>query len=308
MKLLFFHRLLLDWRITDYTDGLDPTARDFERLIIRLKKRHRFVSSAEIADAFDRGRVLDHDCVFLSFDDGFSSTLTAAEICARHRVPLTVFVVSRVLDGFVPWFVTMRHAIASARRPVTFQGKHFDPADPREAMALNNVIKETVYSSSQGPQQALHEVLVSLNLRDLPPISEKHRFLTRDELLQLHDLGAEIGSHGASHRALPGLAPKDLNEEIRGSCRVLEGIIGTAIRTFSYPDGRFDSMTVAAVRESGIDLGFAAGSRGSPTDRHILPRVWLGRHVEHIGRARFQETFRLWDRARVRVSRVRRGQ
>jgi len=78
MRVFFFHRLLLGWRIEDYTDGLDPKARDFERLILRLKDRYEMVSSAKIRTVFDRGESPNLDWVHLSFDDGFASTLVAS--------------------------------------------------------------------------------------------------------------------------------------------------------------------------------------------------------------------------------------
>jgi len=305
MKLIFFHRLLLRWRIEDYTDGLDPTTKDFERLIMRLKNRYHLVSSEEIRDALIHGKRVDPNWVHLSFDDGFASTLIAAEICAKHQVPLTVFVSSLVLDGFVPWFVTMRHAIASARVPIVFQGQRYDPLDPRSAIALNNSIKNSVYASHQDPTPTLKGILNSLNLVDLPSLPEKHRFLTRNELIQLDSLGAEVGSHGASHRALTGLSEGDLDSEINGSCKVLKDVTGSEIKTISYPDGRFDQKTVAALKMAGLDLGFAVGAGRQPMDRYALSRVWLGRHVEHVGRERFKKEFTFWDRARLRAARVR---
>ncbi len=307
MRLYFFHRLLLRWRIEDYSDGLDPTARDFERMIVRLKGRHKMVSSEDLRAVFDREESPDPDWVHLSFDDGFASTLVAAEICARHQVPLTVFVSSEVLHGFVPWFVTMRHAIASARAPVDFRGQRYDPRDPRGAMALNDRIKDIVYASPAPPGRALREILESSNLDNLPPLPEKHRFMTRDELSQLCSLGAEVGSHGASHRVLTGLAPEELDSEVRGSCKVLKDVMTTEVKTLSYPDGRFDQTTIEALRGAGLELGFAVGPQQAHADRFVLCREWLGRHVEHVGREKFQGIFRIWDRARLRTARVRWG-
>ncbi len=68
---------------------------------------------------------------------------------------------------------------------------------------------------------------------------------------ELHAAGIEIGSHGATHRALPGLSDADLAAEVEGSKAALEAVTGAPVVSFCYPYGACDDRCVAAVREAG---------------------------------------------------------
>ncbi len=307
MKFFFFHRILTRWRVEDYTDGLDPTAWDFKRLLLRLGKDHEFISTSQLEACFKENRSPDPRWIHISFDDGFVSTLAAAEICAGLKIPLTVFISSRVLDGYIPWFVRMRHALSTAGRRLSFEGRVLDPRKPRQAMTLNRLIKEKVYSSPAAPDQVIEEILLALGLDKLPEFPEKHRFLRPVDVGKLRSLGVEIGSHGATHRALVGLNSRELDQEITASCCRLEELTGKPIRSFSYPDGRYDEMAGRALMKAGIPLAFAVGASPGVLNPLALKRQWLGRHIEDVGRDRWRAAFRFWDRASVRVARSMRG-
>ncbi|HSB62951.1 MAG TPA: polysaccharide deacetylase family protein [Thermoanaerobaculia bacterium] len=75
--------------------------------------------------------------------------------------------------------------------------------------------------------------------------------LSADEVRALHDKGLEIGSHGATHRALTGLSDGELSREVEGSREALERVVGAPITSFCYPFGDFDDRVVEAVRRAG---------------------------------------------------------
>lgn len=77
------------------------------------------------------------------------------------------------------------------------------------------------------------------------------RLLSADGLRELHAAGLEIGSHGATHRALPPLSDAELDAETRGSRETLESIVGAPVVSFCYPYGAFDDRSVAAVARAG---------------------------------------------------------
>ncbi len=72
--------------------------------------------------------------------------------------------------------------------------------------------------------------------------------------------GLEIGSHGASHRALPELPDEALAAETRGSRERLEEASGAPVVSFCYPYGACDDRAEAAVASAGFRL--AAVIRG----------------------------------------------
>ena len=112
MNAVFFHRVLASDAKSDYSDYHDPTHKELDAFLVRCKRSKHFVSSREMAEMIRCGEKPDPRVLHVSMDDGFASSLPAAEICDRHKVPLTVFVTSDVLDGYVPWFVRRVSAIA----------------------------------------------------------------------------------------------------------------------------------------------------------------------------------------------------
>ncbi|MCM3874829.1 MAG: polysaccharide deacetylase family protein [Thermoanaerobaculia bacterium] len=75
--------------------------------------------------------------------------------------------------------------------------------------------------------------------------------LGADEIRALHGAGIEIGSHGATHRALTSLPDAELTREVAGSKETLEGLTGAPVTSFCYPYGDFDDRVVEAVRAAG---------------------------------------------------------
>jgi peptidoglycan/xylan/chitin deacetylase (PgdA/CDA1 family) len=75
--------------------------------------------------------------------------------------------------------------------------------------------------------------------------------LSADEIRALHAAGIEIGSHGATHRALTSLPDAELAREVAGSKETLERITGAPVTSFCYPYGDFDDRVVEAVRAAG---------------------------------------------------------
>jgi hypothetical protein len=85
----------------------------------------------------------------------------------------------------------------------------------------------------------------------VPITPYRERALESAELRALSSEGFEIGAHGFSHRLLWGLPAKELAREV-GPCKpILEDILGTQVRMFCYPCGRYDSNVVRALKEAG---------------------------------------------------------
>jgi peptidoglycan/xylan/chitin deacetylase (PgdA/CDA1 family) len=99
--------------------------------------------------------------------------------------------------------------------------------------------------------------------------------LTEDGVRELARAGIEIGSHGATHRALPGLSDDELARETRGSRERLESLIGAPVVSFCYPYGAFDDRTVRAVADAGYRAATVIRSGISPdlADPYRLRRV-----------------------------------
>jgi len=89
--------------------------------------------------------------------------------------------------------------------------------------------------------------------------------LERTELRSLSSEGFEIGAHGFSHKLLWGLPAKELASEIAPCKPLLEDILGSEVRMFCYPRGRYDCNVVRAVEN--------AGYRGARTVRMLSTQL-----------------------------------
>ncbi len=101
-------------------------------------------------------------------------------------------------------------------------------------------------------------------------------YLTRDMILELDASGKiDIGSHTIYHSDLPGLSDSDAEDEIIGSKRALEEVLGHPIRTFCYPHGNYRERDVALMREAGHALAVTTewGHAESSMDLELLPRI-----------------------------------
>jgi peptidoglycan/xylan/chitin deacetylase (PgdA/CDA1 family) len=87
--------------------------------------------------------------------------------------------------------------------------------------------------------------------------------------------GIEVGSHTATHRALPEVPDTEIEAEVDGSAAALAALGLPAPRAFSYPFGRVDPRAVERLDAAGYEVAFttAWGVVGPGTDRRRVPRI-----------------------------------
>jgi len=85
----------------------------------------------------------------------------------------------------------------------------------------------------------------------------------------------EIGSHGMTHRRLPGLPPDELAVEVHQSRERLQEITGRPVDLFAYPYCLLDPASVVAVASAGYRA--AVGGPHSSHRRYSLQRLQVNR-------------------------------
>jgi len=98
------------------------------------------------------------------------------------------------------------------------------------------------------------------------------KLLGLEGIREVSERGMEVGSHGMSHLALPGLEAETLKREVGDSRRVLGEILGEEVEGFCYPYGELDSAAIQAVDEAGYAYACAVNTRVGWT-LHDLPRT-----------------------------------
>ena len=160
------------------------------------------------------------------------------------------------------------------------------------------------------------EIARLLKKYDLPatfyvPITnfEGRQTLTPDQIIQLSEMGFEIGAHGYHHHYLDRIPASEVYEEIKSGKERLEQILGREVTCFCYPGGKIPSVAVAAVRQLGFkyartirECGFAVRDPllapttnpiGKHCKRHYIKEALLSRDLAYI---MFFFKHRLWDK------------
>lgn len=104
--------------------------------------------------------------------------------------------------------------------------------------------------------------------------------MTLEHLREMVEAGFEIGSHGRTHRELPGLSDEEVDVEVRGSKEDLEDALGVPIESFAYPRGHFDRRAVEAVQKAGyLRAVVTPRGPGHEPSRYTMERVGIYGHT-----------------------------
>jgi peptidoglycan/xylan/chitin deacetylase (PgdA/CDA1 family) len=153
-----------------------------------------------------------------------------------------------------------------------------DGAGPRQALyrELCRRLRPLEHTERERALESLRSVAEPAERHDEPP-----RPLTGDEVALLADGGGlvEVGAHTVTHPVLSRLPEGRQQEEVAGSKRALEELIGRPVESFAYPyggPGDVDETTVSVVRRTGFLRACATEggeSRRARRDPFRVPRL-----------------------------------
>lgn len=273
--ILNYHRILAapDPLLKD-----EPSVTAFRWQMELLADCFNVMSLPEALAALTSGNVPPR-AVCITFDDGYRSVHDLAlPVLRRLGLPATVFVSTGYLSGRNMWNDRIVEAVqyyAGDWLDLTEFGLGSYPMrtiDER-ATSLDNLTEAFKYL----PPETRQDFVQRLHILIGEPKSDC-LMLTPDMVRNLDAHGIEIGAHTISHPILAGLDDDTAQEEIRGSKRDLEAMLGKSVRLFAYPNGKagkdYDARHVRMVREAGFEAAFTTevGVVCSRSDRFQLPR------------------------------------
>lgn len=100
------------------------------------------------------------------------------------------------------------------------------------------------------------------NLWDYKELNIKKALLGLENAKEMSANSIVFGSHTKTHPFLSKLSVKDMEDEIVGSKRALEGMLKAPMDFFCYPYGNYDDKVIAAVEKAGYK-GAVTTKRGS---------------------------------------------
>jgi peptidoglycan/xylan/chitin deacetylase (PgdA/CDA1 family) len=274
LAVLIFHRVL---PTPDSFLASDPDVQAFAELMRLVRERFSPLSLAEGLHRLTH-HPLPPRAVSVTFDDGYADNLEVAlPVLQRLEIPATLFIASGYLDGRCMWNDQLCQAIRhcpGTSVDLTPYGAGIRPlGGPRErAMLVWDLLRVFKY---QAPEQR-EQVAADLAARYAPDLTSP--MLTRTQVRELYNKGVEIGGHTVTHPILARTADQAAYREIAENKEDLEGLLGTRLRFFAYPNGKPNLDFTATHAVMARTLGYQAalttghGVAVAGTDPMRLPR------------------------------------
>ena len=272
-------------RILTYHRFADAALASLDEQCAYLRDHYQPVPMSRIAAWLEGGEPLPDYALAVTVDDGYSDFLQAHEVFHRHRIPVTVFVVSGFLDGLWLWYDRVAHAFASTplksvRLPRPLRETNLPLETKAQRLAAAEVVSEQLKTLPNSAMRAFVDSLPSLlnvSLNGGPPAADAP--LTWNDVRRLRSEGVEIGAHSATHPILSKIERDgDLAREFEECARRIREELGAPPTHFCYPNGQpsdIDARCVAAARRSGFRLAVTTTRGLNPPGAHpfLLKRL-----------------------------------
>jgi len=281
---LFYHGVeeqIIDPRI----QSLHLPFQIFERQIEYLQSHFDIIPIDDLCRRLANGHILDRSQVVLTFDDGYRNNLhTVAPYLASRDIPFSVFVSTRHVDKGIrfPTYYLRVGIYCSNQRCVRIDGTDYDiSTDDRKVNAMRAIARKLKTASQRDTESIVGEIrslLSGAQLADLDARFSSDQPMTWQEVKQLRDFGATIGSHCHDHFILhANQNSEDIDFQLRTSKLLIEEQVGEC-RYIAYPNGTMTDVTpnvIGAVKDSGYLAGLTTvpAEMDIDADPFLLPRV-----------------------------------
>lgn len=225
----------------------------------------------------------------ITFDDGYADNYhVALPILQRCELSATFFIATGFLDGGCMWNDTIVETIRACSMPFLdlsslALGRHAIGSLEEKRSAIAALIPQIKYRS------LTQRIAITEEISRLARVQLSHDLMmTSQEVKAMRQAGMQIGAHTVSHPILASLAIEQARQEIQGSKRFLEQLLGERVGLFAYPNGKpgedYVAQSVDMVRSAGFDAAVNTqwGTSGASDDMFQIRR------------------FTPWDKTRLR--------
>ena len=285
LSVLIFHRVL------PLQDPLFPDemhARRFDELCGWLKQWFNLLPLDAAVRHLKAGS-LPARSACITFDDGYADNHhVAMPILRSHGLTATFFIATGFLDGGRMWNDTIIECVRAGNEPVLDLsslglGRHALASINERRAAIGTLVNQVKYRPIQ-ERITITEQMARLVNTPLPD----NLMMTSQEIKAMRLAGMQIGAHTITHPILAGLTDSEARDEIQGSKRFLEQLLGERVGLFAYPNGKpaedYTPQSVNVVRSLDFDaaVSTAWGTTGAGDDLFQMRR------------------FTPWDQSRLR--------
>lgn len=273
-----------------YADpGICVTPAAFEHQVDYLADNYRVLGLPEAVAALRRGVSLPPNAVAITFDDGYADNLAAAKTLARRGLSATFYLTAGCLaDGAPFWPAELRGLITAIEAPsIELRAPGIEltlpMSTPEQRRAAISRLTKTFKGHTIPAREALRDQLRALAGKAIPS-----PMLTWADVVTMHKMGMEMGSHTMTHPNLPNAGLVEARQEITESKARIEQEIGAPVTMFSYPNGGAERYMTRAVAQLVREAGFEAATTsrnafaGTSSDLFALERVQVHEDLGHL--------------------------
>lgn len=303
-KLLIFsyHRICRSMRDYEYMAIPQDI---FESQVRFIKNNFRIVSMSEGLQTLYGDDPRDV-CAAINFDDGYMDNyLFAYPILKKYNVPAAIFLVTDFIGKrHIFWWdniFSILYSLKSQDMKVDIDSKTF-------RFRLNGIsqIKQATDSIDSFLSTKNEEKIKSLigtfekkySSRKVEPIS----MFGWDEIKEMSRGGISFGSHAKTHRNLCSLKDDEVREELAGSKKKIEKMIGLEVDGFAYPFGVFDERVKRFAKEAGFKYARTSfnGINHRDSDKFLLGVI----NLDFLDRTSFMASRILFSHIKSNVRKI----
>lgn len=298
MKSLMYHYVRED--SAEYPFSAHKEKNQFVRELIFLRDRgYSFYNPSDVISQSIHlnGTNWDPKGIILTFDDGLKDHLLAAKILRElgiskgcFYIPTLPYTDRVVLAVHKAQFIRSKFGgkslklLEDASKALGFQlinhksyeeekksfnnqySSHVDDENTKEFKKLMNY-----YGDREIRDDILDKIIADAGLS----VSFADMYLSEDEIVEISNMGFEIGSHGSSHTPFSRLSADEQSHELLVSKRYLELLIGKSVKSFCYPYGgksTYNSSTLETLKRLGYKNAISVEPRDiTPEDLENKP-------------------------------------
>jgi peptidoglycan/xylan/chitin deacetylase (PgdA/CDA1 family) len=290
---LALHRILPAAENADsYNPHIVLTPEALKESIIALRELGRIVPLHEALEGICTGRRSQATLFALTFDDGWEDNFRCAfPILAQLAVPATIFLATEYIGTrkLLPeerWWQIWTQAETAGRlgdlKKLTMERDLGIVPEQCSHRYIHELLKNV-------PLNQKLEWLTRLEERLATTLPGRSRFMTWEQVRDMHRAGIQFGSHTRSHCVLPVETVAIRSRQLLESKARIEQELGAGVAHFAYPNGRFDGSAMQSVRECGYTAAFTtvSATANGLIDSMAVPRVSLDDFVVNDGSKRF---------------------
>ncbi len=239
-----------------------------------LLTHYKPASVADVAKAVSNKTTLPKGSFLLTFDDGFREVYDIiAPMLEKKGVPAIFFINPAFIDNTKLFYrCKISILIGELKRNTTYTKIY------SEALQLNTsdtgAIITALKKLDQRNEPVLDNIATNINFSFTNYLEQQRPFLTKEQIISLHQKGFSIGAHSMHHPYYNLLSKEAQVQETIDSCNYVKELLGTKECHFSFPhsDTAISQQTIDAINSYGNGLLFGIQNQKEELNNNMLHR------------------------------------